>query len=62
VNGVHVLHRPHLPRAIAVTAIAAGLAIILTLAIAGRLSDVASSTAPAWAPGPVTPPWAQNGR
>ncbi len=50
---MHVLHRPHLPRAIAVTAIAAGLAIILTLAIAGGLSDVAYSSAPASAPGPV---------
>jgi hypothetical protein len=48
---MHVLHRPYLPRAIAVTAIAAMLAIILTLVIAGGLSDIASPPAPATASG-----------
>lgn len=38
---MHVLHRLHLPRAIAVTAIAAALAMILTLALAGSLNDLA---------------------
>jgi predicted lipid-binding transport protein (Tim44 family) len=50
VNGMHVLHRPHLSGAIAITAIAALLAIILTLAIAGAASEVASAPAPAYAP------------
>ncbi len=36
---MHVLHRPHLPGAIAITLIAAVLAIVLTLALASGLSD-----------------------
>ena len=36
---MHVLQRPHLPRAITVTAIAAVLAIVLTLAMASTLRD-----------------------
>jgi hypothetical protein len=39
VNGMHVLQRPHLPRAITVTVIAAMLAIVLTLAMASTLRD-----------------------
>lgn len=50
---MHVLHRPHLPRALSVTAIAAVLAIILTLAIASTLNDVAASPTAASAPTPV---------
>jgi hypothetical protein len=41
--GMHVLHRPHLPRAVTVTALAAVLAIVLTLTLASLLSDLASS-------------------
>jgi hypothetical protein len=36
---MHVLQRPHLPRAITVTMIAAMLAIVLTLAMASTLRD-----------------------
>ena len=43
---MHVLRRFHLGSAVAVTAIAAVLAIVLTLAIASGLSDHAP--APAW--------------
>jgi hypothetical protein len=50
---MHVLHRVHLPRAIVVTAIAAGLAIILTLVIAGGLSDLTAAPAPATSPSPA---------
>jgi hypothetical protein len=58
---MHVLHRPQIHRAIAVTLIAAALAIVLTLAIASRLSDqnlapsspsVAAAGVPASANGP----------
>lgn len=34
VNGMHALHRPHLPRVMTVTVIAGFLAIFLTLALA----------------------------
>jgi hypothetical protein len=51
---MHVLHRPYLHRAIAVTAIAAVLAIILTLAIAQGLNDLASAPRRATAPSPAT--------
>jgi hypothetical protein len=51
---MHVLHRPHLPRAITVTVTAALLAIVLTLAIATDLSDRGSAPAPATASGPAT--------
>jgi hypothetical protein len=43
---MHVLHRPHFPRAITVTLIAAGLAILLTLAITSAVSGVGSAPAP----------------
>jgi hypothetical protein len=43
---MHVLHRPDLLRAVTVTVIAAILAIVLTLALATRLSDLASAPAP----------------
>jgi hypothetical protein len=46
VNGMHALHRPHLPRAVMVTVIAAVLAIVLTLVLATRLNDVGSTPAP----------------
>lgn len=36
---MHVLQRPHLPRAITVTVTAAVLAIVLTLAMASTLRD-----------------------
>ena len=43
---MHALHRRHLPRAMAVTFIAAVLAIVLTLALAAPLNDLASQSAP----------------
>ena len=43
---MHALHRPHVPRAMMVTVIAAVLAIVLTLALATRLNDLASRPAP----------------
>jgi hypothetical protein len=51
---MHVLHRPHHCRAITVTLIAAVLAVVLTLAIAGAVRDVGSAPAPVSAPGPTT--------
>jgi hypothetical protein len=50
---VHVLHRPHLNHAAAITAACAALAVVLTLLLAGTLSDFGSSSAsgsPAAAP------------
>jgi hypothetical protein len=47
---MHVLHRPHLGGAVAVTAIAAVLAIIFTLAIASNLSGSGSGPATLAAP------------
>lgn len=40
---MHTLHRPHLPRVMTVTVIAALLAIVLTLALATGLNDLAST-------------------
>jgi hypothetical protein len=40
---MHVLHRPQLPRAIAVTLIAAALALVLTLALAAGVRDLGST-------------------
>jgi hypothetical protein len=53
VNGMHVLHRPHLPRAITVTLIAAMLAILLTLTLAGAVSDLGSAPSKATSPTPT---------
>ena len=50
---MHVLHRPHLHRAIAVTLITALLSIVLTLAIASGLNDHGSVPGPATASGPA---------
>ena len=36
---MHVLHRPHLPHAAAITAACAALAVVLTLLLAGTLND-----------------------
>jgi hypothetical protein len=40
---MHALHRPDLLRAVTVTVIAAILAIVLTLALATSLNDLAST-------------------
>ena len=42
---MHVLHRPHLPHAAAITAACAALALALTLLLAGTLNDVGSVSA-----------------
>jgi hypothetical protein len=42
---VHVLHRPHLPHAAAITAACAALALVLTLLLAGTLNDFGSISA-----------------
>jgi hypothetical protein len=42
---VHVLHRPHLLHAAAITAACAALAIVLTLLLAGTLKDVTFTSA-----------------
>jgi hypothetical protein len=47
---MHALRRPRLPRAIAVTATAAVLAIVLTLAFTSAVRDLRSAPAPASAP------------
>ncbi len=44
---MHVLHRPDPLRAMAVTLIAAALAVVLTLALAASLSDLGSTQGPA---------------
>lgn len=44
---MHALHRPHVPRAMMATVVAAVLAIVLTLALATRLNDLAFTPAPA---------------
>jgi hypothetical protein len=46
---MHALHRPHLPRAVVITMIAAALAIVVTLIFASAVSDLpgASSGSPA---------------
>ena len=44
---MHVLHRHHLPRATTVTLVAAVLAILLSLALAAGLNDLAWTPAPA---------------
>ncbi|HTP23043.1 MAG TPA: hypothetical protein VMJ65_25775 [Solirubrobacteraceae bacterium] len=49
---MHVLHRPHVPRALTVTIIAAVVAIVLTLVLATRLNDLASKPAPTGVAGP----------
>jgi hypothetical protein len=43
---MHALRHPHLPRAMTFTVIAAVLAIVLTLALAKGLNDLASPAAP----------------
>jgi hypothetical protein len=43
VDLMHVLHRPHLPRLISVTIVAAILAIAISLALAGTLSNISQS-------------------
>lgn len=42
---MHVLHRPHLPHAAAITAACAVLALVLTLLLAGTLNDFGSTSA-----------------
>jgi hypothetical protein len=51
---MHAVHRRHLPRAMAVTLIAAVLAIVLTLALAAPLNDLASQSASAGGAGAPT--------
>jgi len=46
VNGMNALHGPHLPRAITVTLAAAALAILLSVALAAGLNDLAWTPAP----------------
>jgi hypothetical protein len=41
---MQVAHRPHLPRAVAVSLLAAVLAIVITLVAATRLGDISLST------------------
>jgi hypothetical protein len=41
---VHVLHRPHLPHAMAIGAACAALAVVLTLLVAGTLNDFGSTS------------------
>ena len=53
---MHALRRPHLSRAVALTALAAMIAIVLTLAFASTLSDLTSSPAGAFSPSPATHP------
>jgi len=53
---VHVLDRPHLLHAAAITAACAALAIVLTLLLAGTLNDLTSTSAsgsPTATPTPV---------
>jgi hypothetical protein len=52
--GMHALHRPHVPRALTVTVIVAVVAIVLTLALATRLNDLASTPALTGVAGPPT--------
>ncbi len=52
---MHALHRPHVSRPLMVTVIAAVLTIVLTLALAPRLNDLASTPTPTGAAGPTTP-------
>ncbi len=40
---MHVLDRPHLPHAAAITAACAALAVVLTLVFAGTLNDFGST-------------------
>lgn len=42
---MHALHRPHLPRAVAVTLAAAVLAILLSLVLAAGIKNLASTPA-----------------
>ena len=42
---MHVLHRPHLAHAAAITAVCAALAVVLTLLLAGTLNDFRSISA-----------------
>jgi hypothetical protein len=50
---MHLVHRRHLPHAMAVAFIAAMLAIVLTLALATPLNDLASTPAPTGAGPPA---------
>jgi hypothetical protein len=49
---MHALHRPRLPRVIAVSLTAAVLAIVLTLAITSSVRDLGSAPASAGPAGP----------
>jgi hypothetical protein len=64
---MHVLHRPHLPRLITASILAASLAIVISLALASSLSNFSPSgngtsvPAPHSAVAPTSPPrWASN--
>jgi hypothetical protein len=57
---MHALHRSHVSRPLMVTVIAAVLAIVLTLALAPRLNDLASTPTPTGAVGPTTAPQAST--
>lgn len=52
---MHVLHRPHLPRAAMITTIAAVLAIAVTLIFASTVGDVGGSSSSSPAPSFSTP-------
>ena len=43
---MHALHRPHLPRAVMITVIAAALATALALALATRVNDLSFTRMP----------------
>jgi hypothetical protein len=72
VDLMHVLHRPHLPRLLSASIIAATLAIVISLALASSLSNITqpgsgtsipahhSATAPASSSRTTVPPWASN--
>jgi hypothetical protein len=57
VDLMHVLHRPHLPRLISITIVAAVLAIAISLALASALSNINQPRDPArhTAPAPAGP-------
>ena len=69
---MHVLHRPHLPRPISVSIVAAILAIVISLALASSLSNISqpgngtSMSGHRTAPAPTSalhttaPGWASN--
>jgi hypothetical protein len=69
---MHVLHRPHLPRLISLSIVAALLAIAVSLALASGLNDISqpgngtsmpayhSPATPASALGTAVPQWARH--